>query len=314
MARSGGRKKGPWTQAEDKLLVDHVRWHGRRPACSTAARAVGSGGPTTSAPTSGGPSASSSASMASSSDGDGSGNASLPTPLLYDARNTLALPPAVPSPSASASASHSLLINQNYPLLNKMQGLHLLHLANQKAQGAPRRSQPSTTTSPLPTRAHELPSNQFDTASRRRTNLTRRVGEWRQRAAGVAAAWRRPPTSAAQLRHAQGARAALYREPNSRPAGRATVTSPHSAHPERTRIIYGSKWDFVFENVKPSKRREASAVGEISDMFGIIPGSIPGGWFSTGGESSAPSPGPSSLPPTMNSASRCSSSYQGKIW
>ena len=116
-------------------------------------------------------------------DGNASANGSLPPPLLYDASNPFALPPTVPSPSPSGS--HSPLINQNYPLLNQMQGMQQVfhHLASQQSPqpafhphhqdgGAAALGHGggfvSSGLPPLPTRqpqAAELPSNQFDTSS-----------------------------------------------------------------------------------------------------------------------------------------------------
>uniref|UniRef100_A0A0E0E5C5 Uncharacterized protein n=1 Tax=Oryza meridionalis TaxID=40149 RepID=A0A0E0E5C5_9ORYZ len=98
----------------------------------------------------------------------------------------------------------------------------------------------------------------------------------------------------------------MYREPSSSHvlhggggASDSDVTSQYPPGEEDPH--YGGRWDFIFEDVKP-KRKAASAVEEeISGMFGIAPGSIPGEWFSPGGVgggaagSSAPSPGPSSV-------------------
>jgi myb proto-oncogene protein len=88
-------------------------------------------------------------------------------PLVSD---PFALPPRAPS-STSASATHSSpLINQNYPLLNQMQGMQQVrhHHTNHHPQpvfhphhGGFR----SAGLPPLPTRAREPPSNQIDTAS-----------------------------------------------------------------------------------------------------------------------------------------------------
>ncbi|KAL5200036.1 hypothetical protein ABZP36_021239 [Zizania latifolia] len=335
MARSGnggegssGLKKGPWTQAEDKLLVDHVRRHGEgnwnalpgrtdneiKNYWNTRLKRRLRAGLTLYPPEIEREIAHLRAQninqFGADGDGSGSGNASLPAPLLYDASNPFALPPAVPSPSASASASasHSPLINQNYPLLNQMQGLHLLQLANQQAPGgaAPQRAfhhdgagiglghggLGTAGLPPLPTRAHELPSNQFDRASGD-------IG-----GAGLLESLLRgddhplPRPNPTMLRVGSMPEL-LYREPSSRlvlHAGGASDSDVASQYPPGEDPHYGGKWDFVFEDVKPSKRRAASAVEEeISDMFGIIPGTIPGEWFSTGGESSAPSPGPSSV-------------------
>jgi transcription factor MYB, plant len=101
---------------------------------------------------------------------------SFPPPLLFDASNPFALPPTAPSPSGSNTASqHSPLINQNYPLLNQVQGMQQqLHFANPQqvlfhqdnhAAGLLRHGGFGAGLPPLPNRVHELPSNQFDTAS-----------------------------------------------------------------------------------------------------------------------------------------------------
>ncbi|XP_040381234.1 transcription factor MYB101 [Oryza brachyantha] len=228
----------------------------------------------------------------SGADGDGSGSGSLPQPpLLLDASNPFALPPPVPSPSAS----HSPLINQNYPLLNQMQGLELLHLANQQAPPQPAFGGfVSAGLPPLPTRPRELPSNQFDTAT-----TSDGVGVLESLLGDEHLLPRPNPT----MLRVGSMPELLYREPTSRlvlhgggsgGASDSDVTSQYPSGEEDPQ--YGGRWDFIFEDVKPSKRRAASAVEEeISGMFGITPGSIPGEWFAGAGGSSAPSPGPSSV-------------------
>ncbi|KAF0902294.1 hypothetical protein E2562_015517 [Oryza meyeriana var. granulata] len=381
MARSGngeggggGLKKGPWTQAEDKLLVDHVRRHGegnwnavRRETglqrCGKSCRLrwanhlrpnlrkgpfspdeeriilrlhglLGNkwarisshlqgrtdneiknywntrlkrrvrAGLTPYPPEIEREIANLRARNLNLSGADGDGN--LPLSLLLDASNPFALPPPVPSPSASASASHSPLINQNYPLLNQMQGLHLLHLANQQAPPQPAFHHDgsaghgggfvSAGLPPLPTRPLELPSNQFDTATSGDAGLLESLllGDDDHLL---------PRPNPAMLRVGSMPEL-LYHEPSSRlvlrgggGASDSDVTSQYPPGEEDPH--YGGRWDFIFEDVKPSKRRAASAAEEeISGMFGIDPGSIPGGWFSAGAGgagSSAPSPGPSSV-------------------
>ncbi|KAG8074893.1 hypothetical protein GUJ93_ZPchr0006g42670 [Zizania palustris] len=329
---SGGLKKGPWTQAEDKLLVDHVRRHGegnwnavRREAglqrCGKSCRLrwanhlrpnlrkgpfspeeerlilrlhglLGNKWARISSHLPGRTDneiknywntrlkrrlragltlyppeiereiahlrAQNINQFGADGDGSGTGNASLPTPLLYDANNPFALPPAVPSPSTSASASHSPLINQNYPLLNQMQGLHLLQLANQQAPGgaAPQRAfhhdgagvgfghsgLGTAGLPPLPTRARELPSNQFGTAS----GDIGSAGLLESLLLGDDHPLPRPnPT----MLRVGSMPELLYREPSSRLVlhdGGASDGDVASQYPPGEETHYGGKWDFVF--------------------------------------------------------------------
>ncbi|KAL6873792.1 hypothetical protein ACP4OV_013874 [Aristida adscensionis] len=245
-------------------------------------------------------------------DADPAGNAGagVPAPLLFDAGNPFALPPpaAAPSPSGSATASHSPLINQSYPLLNQMQGMQppqpppatTTHFA------APQPPSPSpqpvfhhdgcagfggfasSGLPPLPRakRPHELPSSQFATASGgggaglleslllgdehlpRPTPSMLRVG------------------SMPELVHRDPASGLLLH-------GGASDSDVTSQCPPGDDATHGGRWDFLFEDVKPAKRRAASEVElEVSDMLATVPGE----WLSAcGGGSAAPSsPGPSS--------------------
>ncbi|OEL23363.1 Transcription factor GAMYB [Dichanthelium oligosanthes] len=230
-------------------------------------------------------------------DGNGNANGSLPPPLLYDASNPFARPPTVPSPSGSATASHSPLINQNYPLLNQMQGMQVFHLASQQSpqpvfhqdSGAALGGHGSFVYSglpPLPTRPQELPSNQFDTSSSGGGG----AGLLESLLLGDDHLLPRHNTTMVKV---SSMPALTYREPaGSRlPVHGAGSDSDDTSHylPGED-MHHGAKWNFTFEDVKPAKRRTPSEAG-ISDMFGIAPGSE---WFSTCGGSTAPSPGPSS--------------------
>jgi transcription factor MYB, plant len=93
-------------------------------------------------------------------------DASFPPPLLFDASNPFALPATAPSPSGSNTASqHSPLINQNYPLLNQVQQEQQMLFPQDNHAGLLRHGGFGAGLPPLPNRVHELPSNQFDTAS-----------------------------------------------------------------------------------------------------------------------------------------------------
>ena len=104
---------------------------------------------------------------------DADGNIATPASALIS--DPYALPPRAPSSSTSASASHSSpLINQNYPLLNQMQGMQLRHHhANHHPQPAFHHHHHhhhgggfrSAGLPPLPTRPRQPPSNQINTAS-----------------------------------------------------------------------------------------------------------------------------------------------------
>uniref|UniRef100_A0A0E0LEP5 Uncharacterized protein n=1 Tax=Oryza punctata TaxID=4537 RepID=A0A0E0LEP5_ORYPU len=378
----GGLKKGPWTQAEDKLLVDHVRRHGegnwnavRRETglqrCGKSCRLrwanhlrpdlrkgpfspdeerlilrlhglLGNkwarissylngrtdneiknywntrlkrrvrAGLTPYPPEIEREIAHLRAQNLNLSAADGSGGLTTP-PLLLDPSNPFALPAPVMAPSPSASQSNSPLINQNYPLLNQMQGLQLLHVANQQPPPPPQQ-QPafhhdggaglgggfvSSGLPPLPTRPRELPPNQFETATSGGGG-----GDGLLESLLLGDDHLLPRSNPSMLRVGSMPEL-MYREPSSSlllhgGASDSDVTS--QCPPGEEDQHYGGRWDFIFEDVKPSKRRAASAVEEeISGMFGIAPGSIPGEWFSPGGGgaagagSSAASPGPSSV-------------------
>ncbi|CAL5049484.1 unnamed protein product [Urochloa decumbens] len=269
-------------------------------------------------------------------DADGSANAgggvSLPPPLLYDAGNPFALPPAVPLPP---SGSHSPLINQSYPLLNQMQGMQqqVFHLAGGHHQSP--QQQPvfhhhqqhdgggggfvSSGLPPLPTRAHELPSNQFDTSSSGSGGLLESLllGDDHHL----------PRQHNPTMVKVNSMPALTYRDAGSRQpvhggAGAGSDSDEASHCQPGEDIHHGAKWNFTFgrtqkttrckrdhrltkhvvasgnrcvsEDFKPAKRRTPSEAG-ISDLFsGVAPGSTPGEWFSACGGSTAPSPGPSS--------------------
>ncbi|XP_062233908.1 transcription factor MYB36-like [Phragmites australis] len=239
-------------------------------------------------------------------DGNGNGNANanagLPAPLLYDASNPFALPPTVPSPSAS----HSPLINQNYPLLNQMQGMQLLHHASQQATqpgfhqdnnaGSGHGGFGSSGLPPLPTRTHEIPSNQFDTANS--GSGSGGGGGGNGLLESLLLGDDHLPRPNPTMFRVGSMPELMYREPRSRLLvhGGASDSDVTSQCPPGEDKQHGGKWDFLLEDVKPAKRRAASEVElEIPDMFGIIPGSIPGEWFSTCGGSTAPSPGSASV-------------------
>ncbi|KAB8103542.1 hypothetical protein EE612_036056 [Oryza sativa] len=260
-----------------------------------------------------------------SAEGGGGGGGMLPPPLLLDPSNPFALqqaPVVAPSPSAS-QANSPPLINQNYPLLNQMQGLQLLHLANHQQAPPPQQQQQqqpafhhhhdggggggfvSSGLPPLPNRPRELPSNQFETATSGGgggcdalleslllgdDHLLPRPNPAMLRVGSMPELMYREPSSSHVLHGGGGGGG----------ASDSDVTSQYPPGEEDPH--YGGRWDFIFEDVKP-KRKAASAV-EISGMFGIAPGSIPGEWFNPGGVgsaaaaaggSSAPSPGPSSV-------------------
>ncbi|CAN6173288.1 unnamed protein product [Urochloa humidicola] len=246
-------------------------------------------------------------------DADGGGanaaNAgSLQPPLLYDANNPFALP--------SPSGSHSPLINQSYPLLNQMQGMQqVYHLAGGHHQQSPP-PQPvfhhhhhdggagagaafghggggfvSSGLPPLPNRAHELPSNQFDTSSSGSGGLLESLllGDDHHHL---------PRHNNPTMVKVNSMPALTYRDPGSRlpvhGAGAGSDSDDASHCQPGEDIHHGATWNFTFEDFKPAKRRTPSEAG-ISDMFGVAPpGSTPGEWFSTCGGSTAPSPGPSS--------------------
>ncbi|KAL6603649.1 hypothetical protein ACP70R_044010 [Stipagrostis hirtigluma subsp. patula] len=245
-------------------------------------------------------------------DGDGSAsasaNANLPPPLLYDASNPFALPPAAPSPSGSATASHSPLINQNYPLLNQMQGMQLPHFTTGQQSPSP---QPvfhqdtgagfagqggfvSSGLPPLPKtkRALELPSIQFDAAS---------TGSGGGGGAGLLESLllgdgHLPRPNPSMLRVGSMPEL-MYRDPTSGLLvhGGASDSDVTSQCPPGEDMNHGGKWDFIFEDVKPAKRRAASEVElDVSGMLGTAPGTMPAEWLSNCGGSTAPSPGPSS--------------------
>ncbi|RCV22958.1 hypothetical protein SEVIR_4G274300v4 [Setaria viridis] len=235
-------------------------------------------------------------------DADGNANSGLPPPLLYDANNPFALPPAVPSPSGSATASHSPLINQSYPLLNQMQGMPVFHLASSQQSPQPvfhhhqdngaalgHGGFVSSGLPPLPTRAHELPSNQFDTSS-----SGGGAGLLESLLLGDDHLPRHIPT----MVKVNSMPALTYREPGScrlpvHGAGAGSDSDETSHCLPGEDMHHGAKWNFTYEDFKPAKRRTPSEAG-ISDMFGVAPGFIPGDWFSACGGSTAPSPGPSS--------------------
>ncbi|KAG2607960.1 transcription factor MYB97-like [Panicum virgatum] len=385
MARSGGveggggLKKGPWTQAEDKLLVDHVRRHGegnwnavRRETglqrCGKSCRLrwanhlrpnlrkgpfspeeerqilrlhglIGNKWARISSHLPGRTDneiknywntrlkrrqraglplyppdiereiallRAQNANPFADADGNASANGSLPPPLLYDASNPFALPPTVPSPSPSGS--HSPLINQNYPLLNQMQGMQQVfhHLASQQSPqpafhphhqdgGAAALGHGggfvSSGLPPLPTRQPqaELPSNQFDTSSSGSGG-----GLLESLLLGDGHLPRHNPT----MVKVSSMPTLSYREPVScsrLPVHGAGSDSDGTSHclPGED-MHHGATWNFTFEDVKPMKRRTPSEAG-ISDMFGAAaPGLAPGEWFGACGGSTAPSPGPSS--------------------
>ncbi|TVU08564.1 hypothetical protein EJB05_41973 [Eragrostis curvula] len=221
-------------------------------------------------------------------------HAVLPAPLLFDASNPFALQP---------SGAHSPLINQNYQLLNQMQGMQqqqqrLHHFANQQhgnnAAPQPVFHQDSHAVlrhagfgaglPPLPNRVHELPSNQFDTASGGGTGLLESLmlGDGHM------------PRANTSMFRVGSMPELMNREPSSRMMvhGDSDVTSQC---PPGEDMHHGGKWDFVLEDVKPAKRRAASEVElDMSDMLSTFPGSIPADWFSAGGGSTAPSPGSAS--------------------
>uniref|UniRef100_A0A0D9WT99 Uncharacterized protein n=1 Tax=Leersia perrieri TaxID=77586 RepID=A0A0D9WT99_9ORYZ len=236
---------------------------------------------------------------------DGDGNVCIPPSLLLDISSS---PFAFPSP-ATASGLGSPVINQNYPLLNQMS---LLHLANNQQQPAFHHDAAghgggggfvSSGLPPLPTRpAREIHSNQFE--------ITVASGGGGGDDDGLLDSLLllgddgllpppAPRPNTAMLRVGSMPEL-MYREPSSRivihggGGGDSDVTSQYPPGEEDPH--FGGRWDFVFDDVKPSKRKAASAVEEdISGMFGINPGSIPGEWFAAGAGSSAPSPGPSSV-------------------
>ncbi|PAN22773.1 hypothetical protein PAHAL_4G044300 [Panicum hallii] len=240
------------------------------------------------------------------SDGNANASGSLPPPLLYDASNPFALPPTVPSPSGSASP----LINQNYPLLNQMQGMQQVfhHLASQQSPQPvfhPHHQDSSGAAAlghggfvsaglpPLPTRpqAAELPSNQFDSSSSGSGG-----GLLESLLLGDDHLPRHNHPSMVKV-SSMPALSYSYREPVSSrlPVHGAGSDSDDTSHclPGED-MHHGATWNFTFEDVKPMKRRTPSEAG-ISDMFGVVaPGAVPGEWFGTCGGSTAPSPGPSS--------------------
>ncbi|CAN6193481.1 unnamed protein product [Urochloa humidicola] len=235
-------------------------------------------------------------------DADGNTNAGLQPPLLYDASNPFAqLPPAVPSPSGS----HSPLINQSYPLLNQMQGMQqVFHLAGHQSPQQPvfHHHQDAAALGhgggggfvysglpPLPNRAHELPSNQFDTSSSGSGGggllESLMLGDDHHHL---------PRQHNPTMVKVNSMPALTYRDPGSRLAvhgASAGSDSDDASHCQPGEDIHhGATWNFTFEDFKPAKRRTPSEAG-ISDMFGVAPpGSTPGEWFSTCGGS----PGPSS--------------------
>ncbi|CAN6200767.1 unnamed protein product [Urochloa humidicola] len=240
----------------------------------------------------------------------GGGGGGLPPPLLYDASNPFALlPPAVPSPSGSHSPA---LINQSYPLLNQMQGMQqqqqqVFHLAggHQSPQQQPAFHQHhhhdggagtvlgygggggfvSSGLPPLPTRAHELPSNQFDTSS---------SGSGLLESLLLGDDHHMPRHNNPTMVKVSSMPALTYRDPGFHGGAGAGSDSDEASHCQPGEDIHhGAKWNFTFEDFKPAKRRTPSEAG-ISDMFGVAAGSTPGEWFSACGGSTAPSPGPSS--------------------
>ncbi|EEE66221.1 hypothetical protein OsJ_22369 [Oryza sativa Japonica Group] len=339
----GGLKKGPWTQAEDKLLVDHVRRHGegnwnavRRETglqrCGKSCRLRWANhlrpdlrkGPFSPDEERlilrlhgllGNKWARISSYLHGRTDNE--------IKNYWNTRLKRRAPVVAPSPSAS-QANSPPLINQNYPLLNQMQGLQLLHLANHQQAPPPQQQQQqqpafhhhhdggggggfvSSGLPPLPNRPRELPSNQFETATSGGgggcdalleslllgdDHLLPRPNPAMLRVGSMPELMYREPSSSHVLHGGGGGGG----------ASDSDVTSQYPPGEEDPH--YGGRWDFIFEDVKP-KRKAASAVEEISGMFGIAPGSIPGEWFNPGGVgsaaaaaggSSAPSPGPSSV-------------------
>ncbi|KAK8456078.1 hypothetical protein SEVIR_4G274300v4 [Setaria viridis] len=329
MARSGGGgvegcgggvlKKGPWTQAEDKLLVDHglignkwARISSHLPGRTDneiknywntrLKRRQRAGLPLYPPDIEREIALLRAQNINPFADADGNANSGLPPPLLYDANNPFALPPAVPSPSGSATASHSPLINQSYPLLNQMQGMPVFHLASSQQSPQPvfhhhqdngaalgHGGFVSSGLPPLPTRAHELPSNQFDTSS-----SGGGAGLLESLLLGDDHLPRHIPT----MVKVNSMPALTYREPGScrlpvHGAGAGSDSDETSHCLPGEDMHHGAKWNFTYEDFKPAKRRTPSEAG-ISDMFGVAPGFIPGDWFSACGGSTAPSPGPSS--------------------
>ncbi|CAM0909430.1 unnamed protein product [Alopecurus aequalis] len=207
---------------------------------------------------------------------DADGN--IATPLISD---PFALPPRAPS----ASAPHSSpLINQNYPLLNQMQGMQQMRHqhANQHAQPAFHHQQHhgggfrSAGLPPLPTRACEPPSNQMDMASCSdglleamllgddNHHLVPRDNHVMCRAGSMP-----------ELMYGGGGSRSDSDVTSQLPPG--DIQDPHHA----------GKWDFLLDDVKPTMRRAVSAAeNESTGMLGVVPASsMPGEWIGGSGGS-----------------------------
>ncbi|KAK3134365.1 hypothetical protein QOZ80_6AG0548190 [Eleusine coracana subsp. coracana] len=200
---------------------------------------------------------------------------SFPAPLLFDATNPFAPPP---------------LINQNYPLLNQMQGT-MQHFPNNHqpvvfhhqvagfGSGLP----------PLPTNRvqNELPSNQIDTASNNSLLESLLLGD----------AHHHLPRPNPSMFRVGSMPDLINRDPSAGMLGAISdsdVTSQQCPPPaEDHHLHHGGKWEFISEDVKPAKRRAASEVElDVSHMFGTNNNPVPPEWF--GGSSTAPSPGSAS--------------------
>ncbi|KAK1612318.1 hypothetical protein QYE76_035991 [Lolium multiflorum] len=201
-------------------------------------------------------------------------------PLVSD---PFALPPRAPS-STSASATHSSpLINQNYPLLNQMQGMQQVrhHHTNHHPQpvfhphhGGFR----SAGLPPLPTRAREPPSNQIDTASYSDGLLEAML-------LGDDDHHLLPRPNQAMCR--AGSMPELMYGTGGASASDSDVTSQFPPPDDIQDPRHDGKWDFLFDDVKPTMRRAVSAApeNESTGMLGVAPVSMPGEWFSTNGGS-----------------------------
>ncbi|GJN39119.1 hypothetical protein PR202_gb28217 [Eleusine coracana subsp. coracana] len=221
---------------------------------------------------------------------------SFPAPLLFDASNPFAPPP---------------LINQNYPLLNQMQGMHfannqqpvvnpVFHQVGGFGSGLP----------PLPTNRvqHELPSNQIDTGLLESLLLgdahhhLPRANPGMFRVGSMPELMNRDPSSGILVHGGGGAisdsdvtsrcRSALHQQKRTTCTTAGNGTSSRDQHTRFSHVVALGNW-CIAEDVKPAKRRAASEVKlDVSHMFGTNNNPVPPEWF--GGSSTAPSPGSAS--------------------